>query len=273
MRRDSKHNLDTIEYIGPRPQNRRVQKRPNFLAGWVVLLIALGCVYFFGKPFLPLLQAQQVTASNERADQLIAELQTSANSGERLAAAALLRTQFKVTYEDAYYAIDPINGDIPASKGRAEDLVVRAYRAIGIDLQQHVHQDISQHFDKYPQIFGRKMADPNIDHRLTENLRRFFRRAGAEILVLDADGQQAPSRNPQDYHYGDVVTWRLAGGRSHIGIIVPGPEEDRDSRWIVHNIDAGPVWEDCLLDYKITGHYRYSPDDVKQVDRLVGESS
>ena len=273
MSRHSKHHLDTIEYIGPRPQKRRTPKRSNFLAGWVVLLIALGCVYFLGKPFLPLLQAQQMTASSERADELIAELQTSAKSGERLAAAALLRTRFEVTYEDAYYAIDPVNGDIPTNKGRAEDLVIRAYRAIGIDLQQRVHQDISQHFDQYPQIFGRKMADPNIDHRLTENLRRFFRRAGAEILVLDSNDNQAPSRNSQDYQYGDVITWRLVGGRSHIGIVVPGPGEKRDHRWIVHNIDTGPVWEDCLLDYKVTGHYRYSPDDVEQVKSLVGESS
>jgi uncharacterized protein YijF (DUF1287 family) len=272
MDRRPPHYLDTIEYIGPRP-DKKPPKRPNFLGGWIVLLIAVGGIYIVGKPFLPLLQAQQVTASSERADQLIAHLQTSPRSGDRLAAAALLRTRFEVAYEDAYYAIDPVNGDIPANKGRAEDLVVRAYRALGVDLQQLVHEDMRSNFTEYPQIFGRKAADSNVDRRLTENLRRFFRRAGAELLVLDSADREVPSRDPEDYRFGDIVTWRLAGGRSHIGIVVPGPGERREDPWVVHNIDSGPVWEDCLLDYNITGHYRFSVDDMKNVTSMVGGGS
>jgi hypothetical protein len=141
--------LDTIEYIGPRPRKPQ-SKRPNFLGGFVVLLIAAGAFYFFGKPFLPLLQAQNTAPSSERADVLIAELQPSARPGDRLAAAALQRLRFKVAYEDAYYAIDFPNGDIPLNKGRAEDLVVRSYRALGVDLQQRVHEDIKEHFSEYP---------------------------------------------------------------------------------------------------------------------------
>ena len=223
----------------------------------MVLLIAAGAVYFFGKPFLPLLQAQNTAPSSERADVLIADLQPSARAGDRLAAAALQRTRFEVTYEDAYYAIDFPNGDIPSDKGRAEDLIVRSYREMGVDLQQRVHQDIKGHFAEYPQIFGRKSADSNIDHRLTPNLQRFFRRCGAELLVSNADGEEEPSREAADYLPDDVVTWRLSGGRPPIGIVVPGPGEHRNSAWVVHNMGAGPVWENCLLDIKITGHYRY----------------
>ncbi|BCX47899.1 DUF1287 domain-containing protein [Haloferula helveola] len=266
MARRSNNHLDTIEYIGPRPQ--KPAKRPNFLAGWVVLLVAAGAVYFFGKPFLPLLQAQQTAPTTERADRLIAELQPSAKPGERLAAAALQRTQSAVAYEDAYYKIPYPNGDIPSDKGRAEDLVIRSYRALGIDLQKRVHEDMVRNFSEYPQIFGRKSADRNIDHRLTANLQRFFRRSGAELLVSTADGDQ-PSQDLTDYQPGDVVAWRLAGGRSHIGIVVPGPGEHRSESWVVHNIGSGPVWENCLLNFKVIGHYRYTGEESVDVTALA----
>lgn len=255
MPRRSSNRLDTIEYIGPRPV--KPQKRPNFLGGWVVLLIAAGAAYFFGKDLLPLVRAQQVTASSARADVLISSLQPSAIPGERLAAAALQRTQSLVAYEDAYYAVSYPNGDIPSDKGRAEDLLVRSYRALGIDLQKLVHEDMTEHFSEYPQIFSRKTADPNIDHRLTPNLQRFLRRMGSEQFVTDDTGQEVPSRDAIDYLPGDVIAWRLPGGRSHIGIVVPGPGDRRHEPWVVHNMDAGPVWENSLFDSKITGHYRF----------------
>lgn len=256
MSRRTPNYLDTIEYIGPRPS--KAPKRPNFFGGWVVLLIAAGSAYFFGQEFLmPLVRAEQTAPTSERADLLIAQLQPSPAVGDRLAAAALQRTQARVTYEDAYYAIRYPNGDIPSDKGRAEDLVVRSYRALGIDLQQLVHEDMSSHFREYPQIFGRKSADPNIDHRLTANLRRFLRRQGAELVTTDSLGREVPSTDPADYLPGDVVAWRLAGGRSHIGIVVPGPGDRHEEPWVVHNIGSGPVWEDCLTDFKVIGHYRF----------------
>jgi uncharacterized protein YijF (DUF1287 family) len=266
MSRRRKNYLDTIEYIGPRPQ--KAPRRPNFLAGWFVLLVAVAAICFVGKPFIPLLRAQQVAPTAERADVLIAQLQPSARIGDRLAAAALQRTQASVAYEDAYYKIDYPNGDIPSGKGRAEDLVVRAYRALGIDLQQRVHEDMVRNFAEYPQIFGRSAADQNIDHRLTANLQRFFRRSGAELLVSGPDGE-GPSQNPADYQTGDIVTWRLAGGRSHIGIVVPGPAEKESEAWVVHNIAEGPVWEDCLFNFKVVGHYRYTGEEEVDVTSLA----
>ena len=260
-RRKPMPRLDAIEYIGPRPQ--KPPRRPNFLAGWTVLLIAAASVYYFGKPLLaPLLQARQSVANHEAADLLINELQSSALPGERLAAAALQSTKTKVTWDEAYYQIPSSNGDIPLDRGKAEDLIVRSYRALGIDLQQLVHQDMKEHFSDYPQIFGRTTADSNIDHRLTPNLQRFFRRAGSELTQASTVGQQGPSANPADFQPGDVVAWRLAGGGSHIGVVVPGPGESREERWVVHNSGQGPVWENCLFDFKITGHYRYFPQSA-----------
>lgn len=256
MARRPPNYLDTIEYIGPRP--RKEPKKPNFLGGWVVLLIAAAGAYFFGQQFLmPLVRAEQTDPSSERADLLIAELQPSASFGERLAAAALQRTQAQVSYEDAYYVIDFPNGDIPSNKGKAEDLVVRSFRALGVDLQQRLHEDMKADFREYPQIFGNKSPDPNIDHRHTANLQRYFRRQGAEQLVRDEQGLEKPSQDKIDYQPGDVVAWRLNGGRCHIGIVVPGPGDRRDDAWVVHNIGSGPVWEDALTDFKIIGHYRY----------------
>ncbi|MGE9269760.1 MAG: DUF1287 domain-containing protein, partial [Verrucomicrobiales bacterium] len=246
-------------------------KRPNFLGGWVVLLIAAGAAYYFGKPLFQL-QAQNTPPTSEHADVLIAALQPSAKPGERLAAAALQRTRFDITYEDAYYVIDYPNGDISSDKGRAEDLVVRSYRALGVDLQQRVHEDMRENFSEYPQIFGRKSADSNIDHRLTANLRRFFRRCGAELLVVNEEGFEVPSKNPEEYLPGDVVTWRLAEGNSHIGIVVPGPGEHRNKPWVVHNMGKGPIWEDCLRSFKITGHYRYEGTEAVDLGALLEES-
>lgn len=264
MARRKSAYLGTIEYIGPRP--KKAPKRPNFLAGWVVLLLAASGVYFIGKPLiLPLVEAQENIASVENTDEAISRLRQEGEFGSKLAAAALARTQESVQYEDSYFQIAYPNGDIPADKGKAEDVVVRAYRALGVDLQQRVHEDMKDHFADYPQIFGRRMADSNIDHRLTANLQRFFRRAGAEITVMDPLGNPVPSRNVGDYEPGDIVAWRLAGGASHIGVVVPGPAEASGERWVVHNLGQGPVWENCLFNFKVTGHYRYQGDEA--VDR------
>ena len=53
-----------------------------------------------------------------------------------------------------------------------------------------------------------------------------------------------------DYRPGDIVTWRLASGVPHIGIVA-GP------RQVVHNIGYGARMEDVLFAYTLTGHYRY----------------
>jgi uncharacterized protein YijF (DUF1287 family) len=96
-------------------------------------------------------------------------------------------------------------------------------------------------------------------------------RCGAELLVTDSQGEEVPSRNAADFLSGDVVTWRLAGGRSHIGLVVPGPGEHRDSPWVVHNMGSGLVWENCLFDYKVTGHYRYEGNEAVDLSAFLGE--
>jgi hypothetical protein len=151
-------------------------------------------------------------------------------------------------YDGSYRSIAFPGGDVPIERGVCTDVIVRAYRRAGIDLQLLVHQDMSRAFESYPRLWGLSQPDPNIDHRRVPNLATFFRRHGRTLSV---------SRRPQDYQAGDLVTWRLASGVPHIGIISDRVQDGRPL--IVHNIGAGVQVEDVLFSYEITGHYRYDP--------------
>ena len=170
---------------------------------------------------------------------------------DRLVKAALERTRHTVYYDGSYVRIDYPGGDVPAHTGVCTDVVVRAYRALDIDLQQRVHDDMRTHFDVYPsrRIWGLKRPDTNIDHRRVPNLQTFFTRHGHSLPVSDA---------PEAYLPGDLVTWTVPGNRPHIGIVV-NRTSTAGVPMIVHNIGHGPQLEDMLFDYPITGHYRYRP--------------
>lgn len=161
---------------------------------------------------------------------------------------ALELTKQKVTYDPSYFSIDYPNGDVPSDKGVCTDVVIRAYRKMGIDLQKEVHEDMKANFNLYPKIWGLKTTDKNIDHRRVPNLMTYFKRQGAE---------QPITNNPTDYKPNDVVCWNLGGAITHIGIVVNKKSNDGKRHLIVHNIGSGQVLEDCLFDFKIIGHYRF----------------
>ncbi len=165
-----------------------------------------------------------------------------------LSTAALKLTEREVTYDPAYYSIDYPNGDVPPDRGVCTDVVIRAYRMLGVDLQKLVHEDMKAHFSKYPNNWGLNSTDRNIDHRRVPNLMTFFSRQGAEIPV---------SSDPTNYIAGDVVAWSLGGGLTHIGIVVDKKSRDGQRPLIVHNLGRGQVVEDILFDFEIIGHYRY----------------
>lgn len=170
---------------------------------------------------------------------------------KKLSDAAITLTRDKVIYDPAYYSIPYPNGDIPAGKGVCTDVVIRAYRKLGIDLQKELHLDIRANFNIYPsrKIWKLPKPDTNIDHRRVPNLQVFFKRKGTVKPITD---------NPLDYKTGDIVTWDLGRGVTHIGIVVDRKSKDGKRPLIVHNIGAGQVLEDCLFSWKITGHYRYN---------------
>jgi hypothetical protein len=167
---------------------------------------------------------------------------------EKLSDSALVLTKQLVDYDPSYFNIGYPNGDIPANKGVCTDVVIRAYRKLGIDLQKEVHEDMSANFNKYPKDWGLTGPDKNIDHRRVPNLMVFFAHHGITKPITN---------NASDYLPGDIVCWNLGGEVSHIGIVVNKKSSDGKRNLVVHNIGHGQVLEDCLFEFKIIGHYQY----------------
>jgi uncharacterized protein YijF (DUF1287 family) len=172
--------------------------------------------------------------------------QAPAPLGMRIAAAA--RHQIGVTkeYDPSYTVLDYPGGDVPLRTGVCSDVVVRALRGVGIDLQKEVHEDMQNHFRDYPQKWGLKGPDKNIDHRRVANLMKYFERCQLAMNEkLDS---------PEMYHAGDIVAWDLGGGILHIGVI--SDKTGKKAPLVIHNIGAGAAEEDVLFRYHIIGHYR-----------------
>ena len=152
-----------------------------------------------------------------------------------------------LTYDPAYTRLSYPMGDVPIQKGVCTDVVIRALRKQNIDLQKVIHEDMKRNFKAYPQLWGLKNTDRNIDHRRVPNIAKYMTRQGYSV-------QKSPFKTVL-FKAGDIVTWDLGRGLVHIGIV-----SDRKS-WsqvplIIHNIGRGTQEENILLQYKITGHYR-----------------
>lgn len=168
----------------------------------------------------------------------------------KLSAAAIERTHYAVRYDPSYVRIPYPRGDVPSGTGVCTDEVIRAYRALGIDLQRVVHEDMLRNFSAYPDksIWSLAHPDTNIDHRRVPNLIVFFKRKGDSLPT---------TTHAEDYSPGDLVTWDLGGNVPHIGIVVDHKSPQSGRYMVVHNIGQGPKMEDVLFDWKITGHFRY----------------
>jgi uncharacterized protein YijF (DUF1287 family) len=167
-----------------------------------------------------------------------------------LVAAAHAQHGVTLHYDGRYARLDYPAGDVPQDRGVCTDVVIRAYRALGIDLQQRVHEDMRAHFDAYPKLWGLARADRNIDHRRVPNLQRYFSRHGQSLPV---------KQDAAAFRAGDLVTWRLPGNLPHIGIVSDRRVGTRPL--IVHNVGAGVQVEDVLFAWPVTGHYRYFPEE------------
>ncbi len=168
-----------------------------------------------------------------------------------LAKTAVDRTKQNVRYDPTYTKIPYPMGDVPSNLGVCTDVIIRSYRALGIDLQKLVHEDMKLHFNKYPKLWNLKQTDRNIDHRRVPNLCVFFKRHGISLEL---------SKKAEDYKPGDIITWNLGkktGSLPHIGIVTNIKVSNNEHYLIAHNIGAGPELEDVLFNFEITGHYRY----------------
>ena len=170
---------------------------------------------------------------------------------QALVEAAQDRLKQRVTYNDAYLKLDYPGGDVPANIGVCTDVLIRSYRAAyGFDFQKAVHEDMKANFSAYPKNWGLKRTDRNIDHRRVPNLETYLTRQEASLGI---------SREPSDFQPGDIVSWRLAGGLPHIGIVSDRKAAD-GTPLIIHNVGAGPQEEDVLFLYKMNGHFRFIPE-------------
>jgi uncharacterized protein len=149
---------------------------------------------------------------------------------QKLSNAAISIIDPEVVYTPAYVGIKYPNGDVPAKTGVCTDVVIRAYRKLGIDLQKEVHEDMKANFSLYPNLkkWGLKNTDRNIDHRRVPNLEIFFARKGKSLPI---------TQNPKDYKTGDLVTWMIGDKLPHIGIVTH-IKSNNGNPMIVHNIEA-----------------------------------
>ncbi|OLU14837.1 DUF1287 domain-containing protein [Pseudomonas sp. PA1(2017)] len=176
-------------------------------------------------------------------------LQVAAIEPAELVSGAREQIGVTLSYDPAYRRIGYPGGDVPMQTGVCTDVVIRALRLQGLDLQKVVNEDMAANFSAYPKQWGLKRPDRNIDHRRVPNLMTWFRRQGMALPVV---------READAYRAGDIVTWDLGRGQTHIGIV-----SDRLSAagepLILHNIGAGTREEAILFRFPITGHYRFTP--------------
>ena len=200
------------------------------------------------KPFYFLLIAITfLTCGQKSNDSISSSIEISFQ--EKLSNAAISIVDPSVKYTPNYVALKYPNGDVHPKTGVCTDVVIRAYRKVGVDLQKEVHEDLKSNFSLYPNLkkWGLKKPDTNIDHRRVPNLEVFFERKGEKLPV---------TQNATDYKAGEIVTWMINGKLPHIGIITNKKSIDGNPL-IVHNVGGGQVLEDCLFNYEIVGHYKY----------------
>jgi len=169
-------------------------------------------------------------------------------SAEKSVTLARAQIGVTLTYDSAYSTIAYPNGDVSKDKGVCADVIIRAMRGQGIDLQKLVHEDMRHAFAQYPTRWKQTRPDPNIDHRRVLNLETFMKRQGRSLPV---------SKNPGDYRAGDWVTWRVSDTQlPHIGMVSDRTTED-GTPLIIHNIGNGTQEEDVLFAFPIAGHFRW----------------
>jgi len=162
--------------------------------------------------------------------------------------AAIEQSKVTTGYDPSYVGIGYPNGDVSSDTGVCSDVIVRAFRKVGIDLQKEVHEDMTRAWAEYPRKWGARGTDTNIDHRRVLNLTTWFERQEKSLPITN---------NRADYLPGDVVAWDLSEGHEHIGILTNLSSEPDKHYLIVHNVGAGARVEDVLMAWKIIGHYRY----------------
>ena len=174
---------------------------------------------------------------------LVINMQALAVKSQQIVLDARQQIGQTLYYDPAYTTLKYPMGDVPMIKGVCTDVIIRALRLQGVDLQKLIHEDMKKNFAVYPKKWGLKSTDRNIDHRRVPNIMTYFQRQGYEI-------------KDKNYKAGDIVTWDLGKGLTHIGIISDKTTLLSKTPLVIHNIGYGTQQTDILHEYKIIGHYR-----------------
>jgi len=169
---------------------------------------------------------------------------TVAVSGKKLKLIQSARAQVGVTlfYDPRYVKLKYPMGDIPKVRGVCTDVIVRAFRGIGIDLQQKIYLDKKKNPKRYKGLYYTDRLDYNIDHRRVKNLQAYFASKG--YRVKDA------------FKPGDIVVWKLPGSNlDHIGLCSNRLNSNNEPL-IIHNVGYGAKEEDVLREYRTVDHFR-----------------
>jgi uncharacterized protein len=211
---------------------------------FIALLLLVGCQADVRT------QAQQTEPSVFSTTSAKPKLDNIENpSIKKMIESAVEQTTLTKSYDPSYIVLKYPNGDVPIEKGVCTDVVIRAMRNAGLDLQKEVHEDMAANFGVYPKKWGLKKADANIDHRRVPNLQTYFTRKGKSLPITDKS---------EDYKAGDIVAWDLDGkGLTHIGVVSNIYNENTKRFLIIHNIGGGAAAEDRVFEWKIIGHYRF----------------
>lgn len=161
----------------------------------------------------------------------------------------------KAKYINRYMKIPYPNGDVPDNEGVCTDVIIRAYRYAGIDLQKLLHEDRVSHPELYPiHMWWDKKADSNIDHRRCPNLFVFFKKHAKKLTVkVDKD-------NLKYWKPGDIVLYHDGVKPWHVAIVSDKVDKETGVPFIIDNFsEPGYTSETHLLtDFlKIYTHFRY----------------
>ncbi|HWN98230.1 MAG TPA: DUF1287 domain-containing protein [Blastocatellia bacterium] len=210
----------------------------SFTLGVVLLALLAGCASRAGE---------REAAAKATVETLTRKPLSSNPLIKKVVDSGIEQTQYTFSYDAGYAKLDYPGGDVPRDRGVCADVIVRAFRSAGVDLQKEVHEDMAKHFAAYPDRWGAHKPDPNIDHRRVPNLMTFFERLGKSVPI---------SSKPSSYLPGDVIAWELDNHLLHIGLVTDAVSDGTSNYLVVHNIGAGAKIEDVVMSWKIIGHYR-----------------
>lgn len=238
-----------------RPRLRRQSRRRHQLVGLTLATLGAAlCLFASMQPRRAwLLYSQHVTS--RQAHRLQARTPTAA----RIVAGA--KTQQGTLYNPEYTVISYPNGDVPREHGACTDVVIRALRAAGYDLQQLIHEDMQRDFAAYPHTWGLTHPDANIDHRRVPNQMLFFKRHGRSLTTTVAPNTLA------QWQPGDIVDWDIGRGKLHTGVI-SDTCNSAGVPFVIHNAYVC-VEQDCLTQWKIIGHFRYPANAGQRATKLA----